>query len=478
MTVASPGFIAFVVLVGLVCAPAWSVRSRQLLLLAANLGFLATFISSPVQALPLLGFLAAGYAGLQLVRRGLARAGFGSLLAFLVVLFFWLKRYSFLPEQSFLPFAYSVIGLSYIFFRVLHVVIDTHQGAISERISPVAYLNYVLNFTSLVSGPIQRYQDYAAQLLRQEPPGLDWVVLGRAVERIVTGLFKVVVLAAILFSFHERMLNAFEEEATLIGRVLTALGAATGYTFYLYCNFSGYTDIVIGAARLYRLELPENFNRPFSATNFIDFWTRWHMTLSNWLRTYVYNPLLLTLARHSSQRARPYIGVLAFFVTFFLIGLWHGQTSVFAVYGVLLGAGVSANKLYQLAAANWLGRKRYRAMAERPAYRALARGLTFSFFTFSLMFFWGDWSIIGRFASGLGLLGATAAAALLVLAASITLSAGIALRDLCLRLRAWGTPILISRYSRTVWVTTMATAAAAAMALLATPAPDIVYKTF
>ena len=354
MTIASLAFLGFAFGVALIYNLGRALWWRQGVLLIANIGFLCSFVGGTgsaaiVSLLPLLAFLALGYVCVGLVQRGPLGSAYVAALILIIVLFFWLKRYSFLPQASFLPFTYSVIGLSYIFFRVMHLVIDAHGGDLPGPVSPVGYLNYVLNFTSLVSGPIQRYQDYAEMQLGAEELPLDLRTAGGACERIVTGLFKVVVLAAVLHEWHERMLHAFPGEATTPGRILTALGAVVGYTFYLYCNFSGYTDIVIGAARFYRLELPENFDHPFSATSFLDFWSRWHMTLSGWLKTYVYNSLVLALmARFPSARAAPFLAVAAFFVTFFLIGLWHGQTSEFAVYGLLLGLGVSVNKLYQL----------------------------------------------------------------------------------------------------------------------------------
>ena len=478
MTVAAAPFLVFVLLVALVYNLGSALVWRQAVLLVANLAFFATFISSPEQALPLLGFLAVCYGALKLAQRGLSQAAFVTELAALLLLFCWLKRYSFLPQASFLPMAYSVIGLSYMFFRTLHLVIDAH-GPLRERIGPVAYANYVLNFTTLVSGPIQRYQDYAAQQLRPHRPALDWIVFGLAVERIGTGMFKVVVLAALLFGVHQDALASLPATPTLLGRVAAVLALSVSYTFYLYCNFSGYTDIVIGAARFYRLELPENFDRPFSSTSFLDFWGRWHMTLSSWLKTYVYNPLMKwMMGRVTSPRLGPWLSVLAFFVTFFLIGLWHGQTSLFAAYGVLLGLGVSLNKLHQLKMAEWLGRKGYRALAETLWYRSLARGLTFAYFTFSLMFFWGNWRLLGDIAADLGLAGAALGSILLIAGASLVLSLWTAVRDGALSFGLGATPVLRSRYTRTICVTTMGALAGAALAILASPAPDIVYKTF
>jgi alginate O-acetyltransferase complex protein AlgI len=479
MTVASLAFLAYALAVALLYNLAPPIWWRQGVMLIANGAFLASFVTGVMPLLPLLGFILASYACLRLVQVDRSDRTHVVVLTLMIALFFWLKRYSFLPQASFLPFAYSVIGLSYIFFRTVHVVIDAHSGDLPERVPLIAYLNYVLNFTSLVSGPIQRYQDYAATQLVAERPPFNWVVAGRSFERIATGLFKVVVLATILNAIHMRALTAFAGETTLNGHIQTALAATVGYTFYLYCNFSGYTDIVIGAARWCRLELPENFDRPFAATSFLDFWSRWHMTLSGWLKVYVYNPLALALiARFPSARAAPFLGVAAFFVTFFLIGLWHGQTSEFAVYGVLLGLGVSVNKLYQVEMAARLGRKRYRALTERPVYQIAARGLTFAWFNISLVFFWGNWLVIGQLTAGLGMAGLVLASAALVVAAGVVLTAVFMIREASLRVRVAGGPALRSRYCRTVCVTAMSAVAVSALTLLASPAPDVVYKTF
>jgi D-alanyl-lipoteichoic acid acyltransferase DltB (MBOAT superfamily) len=175
------------------------------------------------------------------------------------------------------------------------------------------------------------------------------------------------------------------------------------YPVYLYFNFSGYTDVMVGAAALTGLRLPENFDRPFSARNFIDFWSRWHITLSTWLRTYVYNPLMMSLMRRlPSPRLTSALTVLSFFVTFFLVGAWHGQTSEFLFFGVLQGGGVASNKLYQLTMTKRLGARRYRQLGENPVYAAVARGLTFTWFAFTLLWFWGTWRGIGRMAAELG----------------------------------------------------------------------------
>ena len=111
------------------------------------------------------------------------------------------------------------------------------------------------------------------------------------------GFFKVNVLALLLQTAQENLLSQLAQPAPPAVKAFAVFRLAVLYPFFLYANFSGYIDIVIALARLMRVRLPENFDRPFSAASFIDFWSRWHITLSNWLKTYVYNPLLLALMR-------------------------------------------------------------------------------------------------------------------------------------------------------------------------------------
>lgn len=474
MTVASFAFLGFAAAAAILFWLARPVWWRQGVLLIANLAFLATFTTSVVSAIPFLLFIAVGYAAIRFVQTADGRRFFVPILIGAIAAFFWLKKYTFVPSDLFLTMPYLTIGLSYLFFRMMHMLIDASSWDLKDKIGAVPYFNYLTNFTSLISGPIQRYPDYAKTMLTPQRPTLDWVIVGVALERIVIGFFKVVVLAAILSGIHQRGLELLGSDVGLVERVRDGLLVLVGYTFYLYCNFSGYTDIVIGVARFFGIELPENFNRPLSAPSFIEFWGRWHITLSNWLKFYVYNPLVKALmSRFPSQKVEPYLGVFAFFVTFFLIGLWHGQSSKFAVYGLLLGLGVSVNKLHQIVLAKRLGKKRYRALAAHPLYVAVARGLTFTYFTLSLIFFWAEWADIAMLGRTLGVVGL--AGVTLATWAGATLILPITEFGPWLNAQA---PVLRSRYLRTSFATAMATVTVGALTLMATPAPDIIYKNF
>ena len=481
MTITSLAFLFFalaaVVVVQVATALRWTVL-RAIALLAFNLCFFASFATGGLlQLVPMAAFMLLGFAVVRAL--GLPRVGryVAWLIALVLVIFFWLKRYTFVPAPLWITTPYVTLGLSYILFRVLQLVIDARDDETVSGIGPLAYVNYLLNFPAFISGPIQRYQDWADQ--QRSPLAVTWVAFGESIERIAVGVFKVVVVGPVLLGWHQAALHALVPQMQLVDRGLHGAAIAGFYALYLFLNFSGYTDIVIGVARLMGMALPENFNRPFSATSFLDFWARWHMSLSNWLKTYVYSPLVKTLMRRYPQRqVEPYIGVFAFFVTFFLIGLWHGQTLVFALYGFLLGLGVSGNKLYQIRMAKRLGKKRYAELGRRVTYHAFGRGLTFLWFAISLVCFWANWNQIETLCADLGVTGIASTAFVLFVAAGVAFTAVDRVREAATRVRVNEVAVLAHRYLRTVVVTTIVFIAIASMVLMSGPAPDIVYKNF
>ena len=479
MTIASFSFLAFVLAVVALYNAFPSVMWRKWILLIADIVFLATFSHSLVAFIPLAVFLAFGYFSVRLMARSHSTAAYISIIVGTLLVFFWLKKYIFLPNVTFLRFSYTTLGLSYIFFRVLHMIIDTHQGSLSREVSPLAYLNYTLNFTTLVSGPIQNYPDFVDQHLPLVRPPLDLVEMGRGFERIVIGFFKVNVVALILSMTQNHSIAALTSSQAIGPRAVTGAIIAASYPVYLYYNFSGYTDIVIGVAAFLRIRLPENFDRPFATRNFLEFWNHWHMTLSGWLKKYVYTPLVMSLMRRfPSPNAELAIGVFAFFVTFFLIGVWHGRTSEFIFYGVLLGAGVSLNKLYQVLMAWSLGKKAYKTLSNHWLYQTVCRGLNFTFFAFYLLWFWSTWKDLFNMKQELGFEAQMLAWLLIFGMSSIMLAIWEIVRAKVLMWRWNNEPFVLSRYFRTVWDTGLVFILLGVMELLNAPAPDIVYKAF
>ena len=284
----------------------------------------------------------------------------------------------------------------------------------------------------------------------------DWaplgpLQLGPAAERIVAGLFKFTVLAT-LVQLAQRDLAAAAAQATNRWEAAGCAALLTAaYPVYLFFNFSGYTSFVIGVACLFRISLPENFNQPFRALSFIEYWSRWHMSLSNWLKAYVYNPLLLYMARRVRNPSwLPHLGAGALFVTFFLIGVWHGRTWNFFVFGVLNGAGVALSQAYRIWLTAVFGRSATARLSKQPVYVFAVRGLPFSWVAFTLLWFWSDWPELSGYARKLGADGLAAAAVMLICGGCVALGVLQALRVAAMRLVVGGRPLLSSRYLRTV----------------------------
>jgi alginate O-acetyltransferase complex protein AlgI len=450
---------------------------RSIVLFVFTVIFLGFIEHDPFAFLPLIAFLFLGYSSLLLLKRGWVASARWSIPA-VVLVYIWLKRYKFLPEGMLLQFPYFLLGLSYILFRVLHLLIEARDGD-SDRIGFGAYLLYMLNFTTFVSGPIQPYHDFARDQFAHKPIPLDAQCIGLQLERLVRGFFKINVLATLLDVLHADAFVELSQPLTLEAKMFAVFRLVFLYPFFLYANFSGYIDIVIALARLMRVRLPENFDRPFSAPSFLEFWNRWHITLSNWLKKYVYYPMLMALMRRNqSRKMEPFIAVFCFFVTFFLVGVWHGRTSEFLVFGVLVGAGVSINKLWQVLMAGWLSRGRYKSLSQNPAYISLARGLTFSWFAFSSLWFWASWQQLDQIAISIGALPCIAVALALWMFTTVLLAAWEALRASLLAIRTEEGPVFTSRYARVVYASALGFAAFVMIALLNQPAPGIVYKAF
>jgi len=477
MDTASFQFVVFGLAAVLVSNLSRSRAWRSAVLLLASIVFVGLLAHSPLVLVPLAGFLLMGYIGVVLLQRGWSKSMVWSVLAVIFV-YIWLKKYTFLPEGIFLHSPYLTLGLSYILFRVLHLLIETDKSE-RWRIGPGAYLLYTLNFTTFLSGPIQRYDEFARDQFAEQPIELGPDVVGLQLERIIRGFFKVNVLAMLLHAAQKDALARMSHPLPLNLKLYSLCLLVIVPPIFVYANFSGYIDIVIALARLMRVRLPENFDRPFSAASFLDFWNRWHITLSTWWKNYVYNSLLMVLMRRiSSVVLQPFLGVLCFFVTFFLVGVWHGRTSEFLIFGVLLGAGVSVNKLWQVLLMRAMGRQGYKALTKNFVYISFGRGLTFSGFALTNFWFWLDWKQIDRIFRALPVAQWLAFWLAIWIGVTVVLAAWEWLRFALLSIKTAEGPVLTSRYARMVYASALGLAAFVLTVLLSQPTPAVVYKAF
>jgi D-alanyl-lipoteichoic acid acyltransferase DltB (MBOAT superfamily) len=276
------------------------------------------------------------------------------------------------------------IGLSYIMFRVIHLLVDAHGDELPPRLRLRDYICYLFCFLTFLAGPIQRVQDFLDSATRPDEIRLREAAAAAA-PLIVTGYLKFTVVAA---AFYAGFTWTQDGPAGFPPSLAHALGWL-GFAAYLYVSFSGYTDVMRGIGRLAGLDLPENFDRPYAAANFLDMWSRWHISLSEWFKLYVFNPVVKELISRIGRPAlTPWLGAAGYFITFFLMGVWHGLSLRFAVYGLCLGGGVSVNKLYQTVMQRRIGRPRYAALTRQPMYRAISRALAVGFFILALGFLW------------------------------------------------------------------------------------------
>jgi len=388
MDITSLPFVAFALASVLAVNAAGRAGKGGVMLLACNLIFIGSFARTVQSLAPIGGFVLLGYFCLIAVEHGRRQRVAATAVVLVVGTFIYLKQYSIAGIFPDIPFVYVLIGVSYILFRIVHLLVDRYQGAIEGPISLVNYLNYILFFPSFISGPIQRYQDFSSSFLTKN---LDQKTVYEAFSRILSGYLKTVLLSSVLLQMFSGILASLNIEAaglTYPG-IFTYSAATAAFYLYFYFSFQGYMDIVIGTARLMRIELPENFNNPFAALNFLDFWTRWHITLANWFRTYLFNPLLKFVLQITGwQAGSNYIAVLIFFVTFVTMGVWHGTSNLWLVYGFILGLGVSVNKLYQVVVPAILGRARYRALRDLRSYSAISSGMTFAYVCLAFSAFW------------------------------------------------------------------------------------------
>lgn len=226
------------------------------------------------------------------------------------------------------------LGLSFYGLQCMAYTVDLQRGHGHRARSLLDFLVFVTFFPQLLIGPICRSRDLLPQL---EAPAPDAIPdLSIAVSLLASGLFKKVVLATMLGT--ALVNSAFQYPADYAS--LELLVAAYAYCIMIYCDFSGYTDLARGLGLLMGFQLPENFNQPYRATNISDFWRRWHITFSNWLRDYIYLPL-------GGSRAHPLRVYTNLMITLLVAGLWHGSAWKFVMWGFLHGCGIVAYKMLQ-----------------------------------------------------------------------------------------------------------------------------------
>jgi alginate O-acetyltransferase complex protein AlgI len=266
------------------------------------------------------------------------------------------------------------LGISFITFQLIAFLVDVHGGRI-ESFSLRKFCLFVLFFPQLIAGPIVHYREMMPQFDRASCR-FDKQNVSVGLTLFAFGLFKKVVLADSIAPLITPIFNQAVSGAEI--SLLTAWTAAIGFTMQIYFDFSGYTDMALGIARFFGIRLPQNFNSPLRASSIIDFWLRWHMSLTRFLTAYIYNPLSLSLTRRRLAKGKAVFGgrntTLGAFLkllmfptmfTMFISGVWHGAGYTFVFWGLLHGAYLTINHGWrQLGPKLWPDKQSYTRFME------------------------------------------------------------------------------------------------------------------
>jgi D-alanyl-lipoteichoic acid acyltransferase DltB (MBOAT superfamily) len=272
------------------------------------------------------------------------------------------------------------VGISFFTFHGISYVTDVYRGDVAVCRNPLDMALYMSFFPQLVAGPIVRAAYFLPQLAR---PTTEPIPIAPALLLILGGLFKKVVIANYLST---GLVDPVFAAPTSYGGPDLLL-AVYAYAVQIYCDFSAYSDIAIALAALVGFRFPANFNQPYRAERLREFWQRWHISLSTWLRNYLYKPL----GGNRHGRLKSYRNLM---VTMLLGGIWHGAAWKFVAWGALHGGGLAVERMLE----PWLGRR-----SQSLAARAIATFVVFHFVCFAWIFFRAeDFAVARLYISGFG----------------------------------------------------------------------------
>lgn len=290
---------------------------------------------------------------------GKSRAMIVYLLAFIVYQYFlvflaqrieakWLKPLVFL---SILPLVINkvfaltslhllaFIGISYMSFKTIQIMLEISDGLIKEKISAKDYLQFLLFFPTVSAGPIDRSRRFLKEMNEVMPRKEYLELAGDGVYRIVLGLLYKIVLSTYVY----QMLLALNNTDI----VVYSIKYMYLYTLYLFFDFAGYSLMAVGSSNILGIQTPMNFNKPFLSVDIKDFWTRWHITLSTWLRDFVFSRVLMQVIRKKWFKNRLHNATYAYMVNMLVMGFWHGLSVSYIVYGFYHGVLMAGFEVYQ-----------------------------------------------------------------------------------------------------------------------------------
>ena len=282
----------------------------------------------------LIGFIIYQYI-LVLIAQKTENAKYLKILVFLSVVPLIINKVFALTQWHLLAF----IGISYMSFKTIQIMIEISDGLIKERISIIDYIQFLLFFPTVSSGPIDRSRRFMVDIKEQMSRDEYLELAGVGVYRVVLGLLYKVVLST--YSYHYLVL------LTNTGTVIYSIKYMYLYTLYLFFDFAGYSLMAVGSSNILGIKTPMNFNKPFLSIDIKDFWNRWHITLSTWLRDFVFSRVFMEVTKKKRFKKRLNTAMYAYMVNMLLMGFWHGLTISYIVYGAYHGILMAGFEYYQ-----------------------------------------------------------------------------------------------------------------------------------
>ena len=233
----------------------------------------------------------------------------------------------------------AFIGISYMSFKTIQIMLEISDGLIKEKITVKDYLQFLLFFTTVSAGPIDRSRRFLKEINEVMPRKEYLELAGDGVYRIVLGLLYKIVLSTYVY----QMLLALNNTGT----VIYSIKYMYLYTLYLFFDFAGYSLMAVGSSNILGIQTPMNFNKPFLSVDIKDFWTRWHITLSTWLRDFVFSRVLMQVIRKKWFKNRLHNATYAYIINMLVMGFWHGLSVSYIVYGFYHGVLMAGFEVYQ-----------------------------------------------------------------------------------------------------------------------------------
>ena len=268
---------------------------------------------------------------------------------------------------------FGFLGISYMTFKVLQIIFETYDGVIKEPINIFDYLQFLLFFPTISSGPIDRSRRFVEDI-HQTIPRAEYIeLLGTGLFRLLLGLVYKVVLSGLLYL----AMNHIPHK----GLLFTTVSYMYLYTFYLFFDFAGYSLMAVGVSNIMGIQTPMNFNKPFLSIDIKDFWNRWHISLSTWLRDFIFSRIVMKSMRHKWFKTRLTTAMVAYMLNMIFMGFWHGLSWSYVVYGIYHGVLMAGFEWYQKKS------KFYKKYKQKTAYKVASWFVTMHLVMIGLLIF-------------------------------------------------------------------------------------------